>query len=189
MDSNNVVIVGAGHASGQVVATLKQKNFEGQICLIGEEGYLPYQRPPLSKKYLAGELPPERLHFKADNFYDEPNIAVHLDTKVIHPRLGLEPEEVETVSWLVRWHLAMSSTAFKRDLNDPKAIQDFVELVQSPERLRLLLILTVADIRAVGPSVWNGWKGQLLRELYARAEEWMLGGHANLKQEDRPASA
>ncbi len=101
------------------------------------------------------------------------------------PRLGLEPEEVETVSWLVRWHLAMSSTAFKRDLNDPKAIQDFVELVQSPERLRLLLILTVADIRAVGPNVWNGWKGQLLRELYARAEEWMLGGHANLKQEDR----
>ncbi len=82
MGSNNVVIVGAGHASGQVVATLKQKNFEGQICLIGEEAYLPYQRPPLSKKYLAGELPPERLHFKADSFYDEPNIEVHLDTKV-----------------------------------------------------------------------------------------------------------
>jgi len=84
MGSNNVVIVGAGHASGQVVATLRQKKFDGNICLIGEESYLPYQRPPLSKKYLAGELPAERLHFKADVFYDEPNIDVHLNTTVEH---------------------------------------------------------------------------------------------------------
>ena len=94
------------------------------------------------------------------------------------PRLGLTADETETVAWLVRWHLAMSATAFKRDLDDPKAIADFVALVQSPERLKLLLILTVADIRAVGPGIWNGWKGQLLRELYWRAEEAMLGGHA-----------
>jgi 3-phenylpropionate/trans-cinnamate dioxygenase ferredoxin reductase subunit len=79
---DKLVIVGAGHAAGQVVATLKQKNFGGDICLIGDESFLPYQRPPLSKKYLAGELPPERLHFKADSFYDEPNIAVHLDTTI-----------------------------------------------------------------------------------------------------------
>ena len=79
---NKIVIVGAGHAAGQVVATLKQKQYEGDICLIGEESYLPYQRPPLSKKYLAGELPAERLHFKADNFYDESNIEVHLDTRI-----------------------------------------------------------------------------------------------------------
>jgi len=77
-----VVIVGGGHAAGQVVATLRQKKYEGSICLIGEEAYLPYQRPPLSKKYLAGELPAERLHFKADSFYDEPNIEVHLDTTI-----------------------------------------------------------------------------------------------------------
>ena len=80
--TDRVVIVGAGHAAGQVVATLKQKRFVGTICLIGEESFLPYQRPPLSKKYLAGELPPERLHFKADNFYDEPNIEVHLNTTI-----------------------------------------------------------------------------------------------------------
>jgi [protein-PII] uridylyltransferase len=91
------------------------------------------------------------------------------------PRLGLEPAETETVAWLVRWHLAMSSTAFKRDLDDPKTILDFVALVQSPERLKLLLILTTVDIRAVGPGVFNGWKGQLLRELYNRAEEAMGG--------------
>ena len=74
--------MGAGHAAGQVVATLRLKKFDGSICLIGEEAYLPYQRPPLSKKYLAGELPAERLHFKADNFYDEPNIEVHLNTTI-----------------------------------------------------------------------------------------------------------
>ena len=73
--ADTVVIAGAGHSAGQVVATLKMKKFEGKICLIGEEPWLPYQRPPLSKKYLAGELPPERLHFKADSFYDDPQIA------------------------------------------------------------------------------------------------------------------
>jgi [protein-PII] uridylyltransferase len=103
------------------------------------------------------------------------------------PRLGLDPAETETVAWLVRWHLAMSSTAFKRDLDDPKTIEDFVALVQSPERLRLLVVLTVADIRAVGPGVWNGWKGQLLRELYWRAEEYMLGGHSGLSRSARAA--
>ncbi|WP_209877013.1 [protein-PII] uridylyltransferase [Azospirillum soli] len=92
------------------------------------------------------------------------------------PRLGLTAEETETVAWLVRWHLAMSYTAFKRDLEDEKTVRDFVSLVQSPERLRLLLVLTVADIRAVGPQRWNNWKATLLRELYNRSEETMSGG-------------
>ncbi len=91
------------------------------------------------------------------------------------PRLGLSVEETETVAWLVRWHLSMSFTAFKRDLEDEKTVRDFVALVQSPERLRLLLILTVADIRAVGPQRWNNWKASLLRELYNRSEEMMSG--------------
>ncbi len=104
------------------------------------------------------------------------------------PRFGLDADETETVAWLVRWHLAMSATAFKRNLEDPKTIEDFVALVQSPERLRLLLVLTVADIRAVGPGVWNGWKGQLLRELFHRAEEFMLGGHAAVARDQRVAA-
>ena len=91
------------------------------------------------------------------------------------PRLGLSEEETETVSWLVRHHLLMSNTAFRRDVDDPKTMADFVEVVQSPERLRLLLCLTVADIRAVGPNVWNGWKAALLRELYYGAEDAMSG--------------
>jgi [protein-PII] uridylyltransferase len=93
------------------------------------------------------------------------------------PRVGLSAEETETVAWLVRYHLSMSNTAFKRDIQDAQTIRDFARLVQSPERLRLLLCLTVADIRAVGPNIWNNWKATLLRELYYRTEE-VLGGAA-----------
>jgi [protein-PII] uridylyltransferase len=93
------------------------------------------------------------------------------------PRLGLDPAETEAVSWLVRHHLLLSSTAFKRDLADPKTIEDFVRQVQSPERLRLLLILTVVDIRAVGPGVWSEWKRTLLRTLFEAAEERLRLGH------------
>ena len=95
----------------------------------------------------------------------------------LSPRLGLTPAETETVAWLVRWHLLMSATAFKRDLSDYKTVMDFVEAVQSPERLRLLLALTVVDIRAVGPGVWNSWKRQLLGNLYEAAEEVLRLGH------------
>jgi len=103
------------------------------------------------------------------------------------PRLGLTAEETETVAWLVRQHLIMSNTAFRRDIEDPKTIADFVAIVQSVERLRLLLALTVADIRAVGPKTWNGWKAQLLRELYNRAEETLSGGLITEGREARVA--
>ncbi len=93
------------------------------------------------------------------------------------PRFGLDAAETETVAWLVRYHLLMSATAFKRDLADPKTIEDFATQVQSPERLRLLLILTVVDIRAVGPATWNDWKRQLLRSLFDAAEERLRLGH------------
>jgi [protein-PII] uridylyltransferase len=105
------------------------------------------------------------------------------------PRLGLSEEETETVAWLVRWHLLMSHAAFKRDVNDSKTIRDFTEIVQSPERLRLLLVLTVADIRAVGPNVWNGWKAALLRELYWRGDEQLSGNSAPEKRATRVRAA
>jgi [protein-PII] uridylyltransferase len=94
------------------------------------------------------------------------------------PRLGLKPEDTAAVMWLVKNHLVMSDAAQKRDISDPKTVKDFVGQVQTPEMLRLLLVLTVADIAAVGPGVWNGWKGQLLRELYYEAESVMSGGDA-----------
>jgi len=94
------------------------------------------------------------------------------------PRLGLSAEDTAAVMWLTKNHLVMSDMAQKRDISDPKTVKDFVGLVQTPEMLRLLLVLTVADIAAVGPGVWNGWKGQLLRELYYEAETVMSGGDA-----------
>lgn len=104
------------------------------------------------------------------------------------PRLGLNPAETETVAWLVRYHLLMSATAFKRDLADFKTILDFAQAVQSPERLRLLLVLTVVDIRAVGPGVWNSWKRQLLSDLYEATEEVLRLGHKQRGREERIAA-
>ena len=104
------------------------------------------------------------------------------------PRLGLTDAETETVAWLVRRHLLMSATAFKRDLSDPKTIQDFVARVTSLERLRLLFILTVVDIRAVGPGTWNSWKNQLLRALFDSAEELLRLGHKQKGRKERIAA-
>src|SRR5690242_18055398 len=105
------------------------------------------------------------------------------------PRVGLTAEETETVAWLVRFHLLMSNTAFKRDIDDPQTIRDFAARVQSPERLKLLLVLTAADIRAVGPKVWNGWKASLLRELYHRTAAVMSGGLGSTERDKRIAAA
>lgn len=96
--------------------------------------------------------------------------------ETICPRVGLSAADTATVAWLVKYHLLMSDVAQKRDVSDPKTAQDFAAIVQTPARLRLLLIVTVADIHAVGPGVWNDWKGQLLRELYAETETLMSGG-------------
>ena len=104
------------------------------------------------------------------------------------PRFGLTPSETETAVWLVENHLQMSQFAQSRDLNDPKTIRDFAALVQSRERLKLLMLLTVVDLRAVGPGVWTGWKGQLLRTLYFETEPVLGGGHTGLSRTERVAT-
>ncbi len=109
-------------------------------------------------------------------------VALH-----VGPALGLTAEETEMVSWLVLHHLLLSQTAFSRDIDDPKTILDLADTIQSPERLRLLLILTVCDIRAVSPKVWNGWKATLLRELYARVAEVLEGGLSTTERDARIA--
>ncbi len=91
-------------------------------------------------------------------------------------RLGLPHAQADLTAWLVRHHLVMSDYAQKRDVSDPDTVAAFARIVETPERLRLLLVLTTADIRAVGPGVWNGWKGQLLRDLYAATEAVFRGG-------------
>ncbi|MCB1483628.1 MAG: [protein-PII] uridylyltransferase [Hyphomicrobiaceae bacterium] len=101
------------------------------------------------------------------------------------PRFGLSPSETDLVAWLIEEHLTMSNVAQSRDISDPKTAQDFAARVQSPERLKLLFLLTVADIRAVGPGVWNGWKGQLLRTLYHETEPLVAGGHTQVQRKER----
>ena len=105
--------------------------------------------------------------------------------RTLCPRFGMSAAETETVAWLIEQHLLMSPIAFSRDIGDPKTIRDFANIVQSPERLKLLLVLTVADIRAVGPGVWNGWKGQLLRGLYFETEP-VVAGRAHPARLARP---
>ena len=129
------------------------------------------------------------LHDIAKGREEDHSIAGERIARALGPRFGLTPEETETAAWLVRHHLLMSETAQMRDLNDFKTILDFTAIVQSPERLKLLLILTVVDIRAVGPGVWNGWKGQLLRTLYAEAEPVLTGGHTGSSRQVRVKEA
>jgi [protein-PII] uridylyltransferase len=91
----------------------------------------------------------------------------------------------ETVAWLIEQHLTMSSIAQSRDLSDRKTIEDFAAVVQSLERLKLLTILTTADIRGVGPGVWNSWKAQLLRTLYYETEPVLTGGFSEVNRAQR----
>jgi [protein-PII] uridylyltransferase len=95
--------------------------------------------------------------------------------RLLCPRWGLSRSDTATAVWLVRNHLLMSDTAQRRDISDPLTVHRFAAEVQSPELLRMLLVLTIVDICAVGPGVWNGWKAQLLHELYHEAESWMSG--------------
>jgi [protein-PII] uridylyltransferase len=92
-----------------------------------------------------------------------------LIASVVCPRLGLSKEETKTVEWLILYHLLMSKTAFRYELADGKVIKNFINKVKSIERLNLLLVLTVADIKGVGPEIWNDWKGSLITELYSKS--------------------
>ena len=80
--TEKVVIAGAGHAAGQLVTSLKQQKFAGQIVLVGDEPYLPYQRPPLSKNFLSGDMPAERLYVKPASFYEDPQVELRLETRI-----------------------------------------------------------------------------------------------------------
>ncbi|TYC54074.1 [protein-PII] uridylyltransferase [Rhodobacterales bacterium] len=120
------------------------------------------------------------LHDIAKGRPEDHSIAGARVARKLCPRFGLTDAETETVAWLIERHLEMSTIAQSRDLSDRKTITDFSHIVQSLERLKLLLILTVADIRAVGPGVFNGWKGQLLRTLYFSTEPYLSGGHTKM---------
>ena len=107
----------------------------------------------------------------------------------ICPRLGLKAEESETVEWLVRHHLLMSDMAQKRDIGDVRTVRDFAKAVKTKTRLDLLTVLTVCDIRGVGPNVWNNWKATLLRGLYRATAVALETGLEDLNREKREGEA
>ncbi len=129
------------------------------------------------------------LHDIAKGMPEDHSIAGAKIARKLCPRLGLSVGESETVAWLIEEHLTMSMVAQSRDLNDRKTILDFAEKVQSLDRLKMLLILTVCDIRAVGPGVWNGWKGQLLRTLFYETEIFLTGGFSEVPRRERTEEA
>ncbi|HWP77952.1 MAG TPA: [protein-PII] uridylyltransferase, partial [Methylomirabilota bacterium] len=96
-------------------------------------------------------------------------------------RIGLAPEDADKVIFLVAHHLTMSHIAQRRDIDDPKTIESLAEVCRTPERLRMLYLLTCADMRAVGPGVMTGWQAQILWDLYARTLAHLTGG-----QRERP---
>ncbi len=125
------------------------------------------------------------LHDIAKGRPDDHSHAGASVARELCPRLGLSDTDTELVAWLVENHLLMSDVAQKRDISDPRTIAKFVEEIKSQERLRLMLVLTVVDIRAVGPGVWNSWKGQLLRQLNEEAESLLSGGHSTAGRGER----
>ncbi len=125
------------------------------------------------------------IHDIAKGRKEDHSIAGARVARALCPRLGFSRERTELVAWLVEEHLTMSLTAQSRDLSDRKTIETFTQAMQSIERMRYLLILTVCDIRAVGPGVWNGWKGQLLRTLYFESEPLLTGGYSKAGHRSR----
>ncbi len=129
------------------------------------------------------------LHDIAKGRIEDHSMAGVAVARKLCPRLGLGPAETETVAWLVENHLVMSDTAQRRDLADRRTIETFSALVGTVDRLNMLYILTVCDIRAVGPGVWNGWKAELLRALYREAESTIGGEQATVARERRITAA
>ena len=129
------------------------------------------------------------LHDIAKGRIEDHSIAGARVARRFCPRLGFSAAETDTVAWLIEQHLVMSSIAQSRDLSDRVTIQNFADVVQSAERLKLLALLTVADIKGVGPGVWNGWKAQLIRTLYYETEPVLTGGFSEVNRAQRVAMA
>jgi [protein-PII] uridylyltransferase len=129
------------------------------------------------------------LHDIAKGRIEDHSIAGARVARRFCPRLGFSAADTELVAWLVEQHLVMSSVAQSRDLSDRRTIENFAAVVQSVDRLKLLTILTVADIKAVGPGVWNGWKAQLIRTLYYETEPVITGGFSEVNRAQRVAAA
>lgn len=115
------------------------------------------------------------LHDAGKGFEEDHSIVGGRIARVVCERLGLSQEDSETIVFLVEQHLALSHMAFRRDTHDEQLIVRFAVEVGSPERLKLLYLLTVADMSSVAPHTWNRWKADVLREVYERVLAHLSG--------------
>lgn len=145
MPASIVVVVGGGQAAGQVAASLRQEGFVGRIVLIGSEPLPPYQRPPLSKAYLAGEVPLERLLLKSRDFYVQSDIELQLGVTVTRIRPADRTLEMDDGSSLAFDHLVLATGSRPRSLN-----------VVGADHPRLFYLRTLADARALQPQLVPG---------------------------------
>ena len=129
------------------------------------------------------------LHDIGKGRAEDPSILGAKIARTVAPRLGLKPAEVDTVEWLIRYHLLMSDMAQKRDIADPRTIRGFAKAVKTVERLDLLTVLTVCDIRGVGPDTWNNWKAVLIRALYRQTRTALKDGMEALTRDNRGTEA
>jgi [protein-PII] uridylyltransferase len=204
---NEAGVLGAFvHAFGRIVAMMQFNMYhhytvdEHLIRCIGALGEI--ERGDNPAVALASELmrtiqPRHRavlyvalfLHDIAKGRIEDHSIAGARVARQLCPRLGFNASDTELVAWLVEVHLVMSTVAQSRDLSDRRTIENFAAVVQSLERMKLLAILTTADIRAVGPGVWNGWKAELIRTLYYETEPVLTGGFSEVNRALRVAAA
>ncbi len=118
---STILIIGGGQAGAQAIDTLRREGFTGRLVLIGEEPELPYQRPPLSKKYLSGELAADRLPFRHQSFYDEHRVELRLGAKAVHVDAGLRRVDLANGEQLAYDRLLLCLGATSRHLTCPGA--------------------------------------------------------------------
>ncbi len=191
---------------GRIVAMMQFNMYhhytvdEHLIRCVGELGEIERGQDPavaLASELMRSIQPQHRtllyvalfLHDIAKGRIEDHSIAGARIARRIGPRLGLSQADTDLLAWLIEVHLVMSTVAQSRDLSDRKTIENFAAVVQSLERMKLLAIITTADIRAVGPGVWNAWKAQLLHALYYETEPVLTGGFSEVNRAQRVAAA
>ncbi len=136
---NTVVIAGAGHAAGQTIVSLRQGGFAGRIVLVGEEPYLPYQRPPLSKKFLAGEVDVSRLLLRQEKFYEDHAVDVLLSTRVTCIEPALRTATLSTGDRLGYDKLVLATGSRVREVSLPGSRLPgvhYLRTIQDVDRIR-----------------------------------------------------
>jgi 3-phenylpropionate/trans-cinnamate dioxygenase ferredoxin reductase subunit len=144
---STVVIIGAGHGAGQAAASLRQEGHEGPIIIFGDEAHIPYQRPPLSKQYLSGEQPIERVYLRPQKFYDDKDVDVRTGVRVT----AIDPEGRtvttdggDTVAWD---HLIIATGSRARILN-----------IEGSDLGGIHYLRTIADVDAIRAEMGEGKK-------------------------------